>query len=90
MNMIFATATAAALTAAASGEYFTIGPVPGNAPQGFSQVFSKHVDVLGAHVYASRQAVRPTPRCCIRPMCWRNTSTTMKTVSWTPPSWKPT
>jgi len=53
MNTIVATAIAATVTAAASGEYFTIGPVPGNAPQGFSQVFSKHVDVLGAHVYAS-------------------------------------
>ena len=30
-----------------------IEPVPADAPQGFSQVFSKHVDVLGLHVYAS-------------------------------------
>jgi hypothetical protein len=43
-----------ALTLPASAEYFSIGPVPGNAPQGFSQVFSKHVEVLGGvHVYAS-------------------------------------
>lgn len=42
-----------ALTLPASAEYFSVGPVPSNAPQGFSQVFTKHVDVLGLHVYAS-------------------------------------
>ena len=31
----------------------TIEPVPADAPQGFNQVFTKHVDVLGLHVYAS-------------------------------------
>ncbi len=42
------------VTGTASAEYFSVGPVPGNAPQGFSQVFAKHVEVLGGvHVYAS-------------------------------------
>ena len=30
----------------------TIGPVPADAPAGLSGVFSKHVDVLGLHVFA--------------------------------------
>ena len=37
----------------ACAEYFQIGPLPGNAPQNFDDVFSKHVDVLGLHVYAT-------------------------------------
>lgn len=32
---------------------FTIEPVPAGAPTGFQQVFSKHVEVLGLHIYAS-------------------------------------
>jgi hypothetical protein len=43
-----------AVTLPASAEHFSVGSVPGNAPQGFSQVFSKHVLVLdGVHIYAS-------------------------------------
>ena len=37
----------ATLTVPASADYFSVGSLPGNAPQGFSQVFTKHVDVLG-------------------------------------------
>ena len=44
----------ATLTVPASADYFSVGPLPGNAPQGFSQVFTKHVDVLGCgHIYGS-------------------------------------
>lgn len=44
----------AAIALPASADYFSVGPLPSNAPQGFSQLFSKHVEVLGAaHVYAS-------------------------------------
>ncbi len=46
-------AAAMCVAGSAHAEYFTVGPVPASAPQGFSQVFSKHVDVLGCHVYAS-------------------------------------
>ena len=45
---------AAALNTTVMAEYFTIEPVPSNAPQGFSQLFTKHVEVLGGvHIYAS-------------------------------------
>ena len=51
------------LSVCASAEYFQIGPLPGNAPQGFSQVFSKHVDVLGLHVYATSSTPNGTSKC---------------------------
>jgi hypothetical protein len=41
------------LLATTAGADLVIESVPSSAPQGFSQVFTKHVDVLGLHVYAS-------------------------------------
>lgn len=42
------------IVSVSGGDFFTIGPLPGDAPPGFSQLFTKHVDVLGLHVYASQ------------------------------------
>jgi hypothetical protein len=49
----FATLMTLAIAFPASAEYFTIGPVPSTAPLGFSQLFTKHIEVMGLHVYAS-------------------------------------
>jgi hypothetical protein len=47
--------TLCTLASLAQAETFSVGPLPGDAPPGFSQLFTKHVDVLGLHVYASSQ-----------------------------------
>jgi hypothetical protein len=46
-------ACALAIVSTSAVADLAIEPVPTDAPQGFAQVFSKHVDVLGLHVYAS-------------------------------------
>ena len=44
----------ATLAVPASADYFSVESLPGNAPQGFSQVFTKHIEVLGCgHIYGS-------------------------------------
>jgi hypothetical protein len=43
---------AVVVTIPASGD-LVIGPLPPDAPAGFSGIFTKHVDVLGLHVYAT-------------------------------------
>ncbi|MBI69630.1 MAG: hypothetical protein CMJ38_06445 [Phycisphaerae bacterium] len=42
-----------ALLSSANAE-LVFSSIPNNAPDGFSEVFSKHVDVLGLHVYAKQ------------------------------------
>ena len=42
-----------ALLSSANAE-LAFSPIPNNAPDGFAEVFSKHVDVFGLHVYAKQ------------------------------------
>ena len=44
-----------ATTTWSRAEHFQVGGLPDDAPAGFSQFFTKHVDVLGLHVYANAQ-----------------------------------
>ena len=46
-------AVALVITPVAQAEHFQVGPLPADALENFDQFFTKHVDVLGLHVYAS-------------------------------------
>ena len=53
MNPLCVIGFSLGLTVVANAE-LEFSPIPNDAPDGFSEVFSKHVDVLGLHVYAKQ------------------------------------
>ncbi len=50
-NILLSISTIVTLVSSVQAE-FTIGSVPAGAPTGLSSVFTKHIDVLGLHVFA--------------------------------------
>lgn len=53
MSLAFQMAAAALVLAPPVAADLVIGPLPPDAPAGLDEIFSKHVDVLGLHVYAT-------------------------------------